>query len=476
MAGVLNTRSLAWISRALGKEGVDLLVENGLGSGEDREWSGAAIDSRSECAGRLFFALHGEKTDGHRFVAAAYSSGCAAAVVDDGAVCPNLRRDGIPYLLVSDSRRALQELARTYRATLEVRVIAITGSAGKTTTKEYVRRIMKSRYRVFANPGNFNSMIGVPVTILETGSDNEYLVSEVGANQPGEVGFLSAMLRPEIGVITNVGDAHLGMFGTVENIARAKAELLDNVAPHGYAVLPRDDPYCGFFAERNPARTVTFGRSEEADFVLRDVGPREGGGGIAFKVNDAPLELAAVGEYNALNACAAFAVGEVCGVEPQRIRAALAESSCLPGRGRVHLKAGVTVVDESYNASPASMSASLSTLQSLESSRRVAVLGDMKELGTYAAERHRSVGERLAALGTDAVFWLGEWGPVVREGYQSAGGTALFRTCASIDELVAAVGEYARPGDAVLVKASRAVGLDVFVAGLLELLESNTEN
>jgi UDP-N-acetylmuramoyl-tripeptide--D-alanyl-D-alanine ligase len=476
MAQAMNTRSLAWVATALAGSEMDLLVKDGFGHKRDQEWAGAVIDSRSECSGRLFFALRGEATDGHRYVADAFSSGCAAVIVDDQSVCPALEREGIPYLLVGDSRRALQELARAYRSKLEIRVIAITGSAGKTTTKEYVHRIMKSRYRVFANPGNFNSMIGVPVTILETGSDNEYLISEVGANQSGEIEFLSQLLQPEIGVITNIGDAHLGMFGSVDGIAQAKAELLDHLASHGHAVLPRDDAYFGFFAEKNPARTVSFGRSDKADFVLREVKPRKDGFGISLQVNDWSLELAAVGEYNALNACAAFAVGDVCGVEPQSIREALVASACTPGRGRVHAVGGVTVVDESYNASPASMTASLGMLQSLHATRLVAVLGDMKELGEFSDERHRALGERLVAAGVDAAYWLGESGTLVMDGYKAAGGSARFRNCASIEDLVGEVGEYVRTGDAVLVKASRAVGLDHFVSGLLDVLKAKAEN
>jgi UDP-N-acetylmuramoyl-tripeptide--D-alanyl-D-alanine ligase len=476
MAQSLNTRSLRWVSSALSDAGGDLLVKDGAERFGDHQWAGAAVDSRAECSGRLFFALRGERTDGHRFVSNAFESGCAAAIVDDEGVCSELESNGIPYLLVSDSLRALQELARAYRSVLEVRVIAITGSAGKTTTKEFVQRIMRSRYRVFANPGNFNSMIGVPVTILETGSDNEYLISEVGANQRGEIGFLSELLRPEIGVITNVGDAHVGMFGSVENIARAKAELLDHVAVEGYAVLPRDDSYFEFFAGKAPGRTVTFGRSEKADFVVRNVRSRGDGDGIAFEINDSTVELAAVGEYNALNACAAFAVGDVCGVDSARIREALAEMAPMPGRGRLHSVAGVTVVDESYNASPASMDASLAMLESLDASRRLTVLGDMKELGEFSSERHRALGERLAAVRVDAVFWLGDEGPGVRQGYETAAGTSPFTLCGSIEELIKATADDIHPGDVVLVKASRAVGLDRYLARLLELLESRTEN
>ena len=469
-------RSLEWVASTLAAAGDGLLVRNGVGDSGENGWTGAAVDSRADCSGRLFFALRGENVDGHRYVTNAFSSGSVAAIIDDESVCPDLESAGIPYFFVEDSARALRELARAYRAQLEVRVIAITGSAGKTTTKEYVRRILKSKYRVFANPGNFNSMIGVPVTILETDGDNEYLVSEVGANQPGEVGYLAEMLQPEIGVITNVGDAHVGMFGSVENIAHAKAELLDHVTSHGHAVLPRDDAWFDYFSGRAAARTVAFGRSESADFILSNVGPRQDAGGMSLQINGEGLEVGAVGEYNALNACAAFAVGDLCGVEHSRIREALAGVAPMPGRGRVHRAGGVTVVDESYNASPASMSASVEMLGSMEASRRTAVLGDMKELGGYSDDRHRALGECLAEAVVDAVFWLGDEATPVREGYEHAGGKSDFKACKTLDELTTEVVAHVRAGDAVLVKASRSVGLDGFVAVLLDRLESNTEN
>lgn len=472
----MNTRSLEWVLSALNAGDDGLLVGESLRDRAAAEWNGAVIDSRAECSGRLFFALRGEHTDGHRHASEAFAAGSAAVVIDDEATCSSLDRAGVPYILTKDTRRALQELARAYRSQLEVRVIAITGSAGKTTTKEYARKILKTKFRVFANPGNFNSMIGVPVTILETGSDNEYLISEVGANQPGEVGFLSEMLQPEIGVITNVGDAHVGMFGSVDNIAQTKAELLNHVVPHGHAVLPRDDAYFELFAQKSTARTVTFGKSERSDFVLRDFAQRSHAAGAKFKVNDTSIEISAMGEYNALNACAAFAVGDVCGVESNLIRNALADVTGFPGRGRVHSVGGVTVVDESYNASPASMNSSLTMLAQLGASRTVAVLGDMKELGDRSGQLHRALGGRLAAAGVDAVYWLGGEGTDVRSGYDEAGGGGPFRLYQSLEELAGDLGRMLRGGDAVLIKASHAMELDRLVSVLIDTLDSRTEN
>jgi UDP-N-acetylmuramoyl-tripeptide--D-alanyl-D-alanine ligase len=474
MAEAMRIRTLAWVAAALSEAAGGLLVESGLGDCEDASWMGAVVDNRSECAGRLFFALRGENVDGHRFAGDAHASGSPAAVVDDASVIADLKSESIPYFLVTDVRRSLQELARAYRAELDVRTIAITGSAGKTTTKEFVGRILKAKYRAFANPGNLNSMVGVPLTILETEFDNEYLVSEVGANQEGEVDFLAELLRPEIGVVTNVGDAHVGLFGSVENIADAKAGLLDHLAPQGYAVLPRDDAFFDLFEERAGARVVTFGRSGKADFALSVVESTDDG--IAFEINDETIALNAVGEYNALNACAAFAVGDICGVDHSTIRDALAGVAPMGGRGRIHRVGGVTVIDESYNASPSSMRGSIAMLEGLDVGRRLAVLGDMKELGEFSEERHRALGGILAKARIDEVFWLGESGGAVKEGFEQSAGVAAFHRCGELTELVQAVGADVRTGDAVLVKASRACNLDRFVAQLLKTLDKKAKS
>lgn len=474
MEGSVDTRKLRWVSHALAVSAEGLLVKNGLRGYEDREWAGATVDSRSSCSGRLFFAFGGENTDGHLYVGDAYSSGSPAVVVEDASVCGALESEGIPYLLVSSSLQSLQALARAYRDLLDVRVVAITGSTGKTTTKEYVRQVMKSKYRVSANPGNFNSLIGVPITVLETEPDNEYLVCEIGANQVGEVGYLAELLRPEIGVITNVGDAHIGMFGSVEAIADAKSELLQYVVPHGYAVLPMDDAFFGLFKQRSAMKTVTFGRSPGTDFVLSDV--VRNGVRLDFKVNEEELSIDALGEYNALNACAAFAVGDICGVEHVRIRDALASVKPMPGRGRIHSVGGVTIIDESYNASPASMIASLTMLEGLDATRRLAVMGDMKELGDYAVERHRNLGERLARAKIDSVYWMGEEGASAKECFVETGGKTPFHLYDSTERLVADVEADLRGGDAVLVKASRLCNLNRVVAQLLEMLESRSES
>lgn len=473
MAAALNIRTLAWVVDALRRtEG--LLLDTGIAGHEARRWTGAAIDSRAECSGRLFFALKGEKTDGHLFARNAYQSGCVATIIEDKELFGALTSDGVSCLLVTSCLKALQELARAYRRGIDVRVIAITGSTGKTSTKEYVYKILKTKHRVFSSPGNFNNLIGVPLTILETETDNEYLVCEVGANHAGEIGFLGEMLVPEIGVITNIGDAHLGMFGSVDDIARAKGELLDNLEPAGYAVLPRDDVYFEQLNSRSPAKTVTFGTSDKSDFVVTNI--EWTAGKLVFTVNGEAMTLHALGEYNALNACAAIAVGDLCGVEPARTRTALGEITPMPGRGRIHSGGGVTLIDESYNASPASMRVSLDMLSRLGVGRRLAVLGDMKELGDFASSKHEEMGGVIARLPIDRAYWLGTHGSDVRRGFEKGGGKIPLGLHSEIGKLADEVEAELAPGDTVLVKASRACALDVFVARVLKKIDSSPEN
>lgn len=468
----MNVELLSWVAGALAEAG--LAVSDGLGDRGRRTWAGAAIDSRVECSGRLFFALRGERTDGHFFVRDAYRAGCSAVVIEDAELSRALKAEKIPFLLVSDCLKALQELATSFRRHLNVRVVAVTGSAGKTSTKEQIREVLKSKFRVFGSPGNYNNLIGVPLTILETENEIEYLVCEVGANQLGEIDFLSEMLAPDIGVITNIGDAHVGIFGSVENIVRAKGELLDHLSASGCAVLPRDDDYFARLRERAATKVITFGFSAEADYVITDL--KVSRDGLNFAVNGEPVALGVLGDYYATNACAAYAVGEFCGVAPQGIRAALAGITPMPGRGRIHRAGGVTLVDESYNASPSAMRASLSALERVEAGRRVAVLGDMKELGDYSDAKHEELGELIAGKSIDRVFWVGPEGSRVEHGFRKRGGRAPFEVCADVESLISRVEVEIGAGDLILVKASRACGLDRFVALLLEKLGKPTEN
>jgi UDP-N-acetylmuramoyl-tripeptide--D-alanyl-D-alanine ligase len=465
MECALSLRTLAWVRDALDASGD--LVRAELRAESGTSWSGAVIDSRGDCAGQLFFALPGEQTDGHRFAANAFRAGSVALVVSDAAAADEV--PNAPLFLVRDTRRALTELSRAYRRHLGAHVVAITGSSGKTTTKEYVRAVLRAGYRVHANPGNLNSLIGVPMTILAADEDCEYLVCEVGANQRGEIDALAGLLRPDLAVITNIGDAHVGYFGSRDAIAAEKGMLLRHLGASGHAVLPRDDPYFERLNATVQGKVSSFGRSNGADFRLGDIAFIEGR--LTFSVNGEPMALSAVGEYNAMNACAAFAVGDICGVDATRMREALARVQATPGRGRVHSIAGVTVIDESYNASPSSMRKSIAMLAALPATRRIAVLGDMRELGSHADELHRAVGVEIGERRIDRLYWLGEYGAVVRDAAHAMRPSTVIELQREMPALVVAAVRDARAGDIVLVKASRGTRLDEFVAGFVKSLQ-----
>lgn len=466
----MTTRTLAWIRETLEASGD--LVRAELREAPPTAWSGVVIDSRGECADRLFFAIPGENTDGHRFAADAFRAGSPAVVISLPAAARELEVLKAPYFLVKDSRGALTSLARAYRKLLDARVVAITGSSGKTTTKEYTRAVLRTRYRVHANPGNLNSLVGVPMTILSADEDCEYLVCEAGANQRGEIDALGSLLQPDVAVITNVGDAHVGYFGSRDAIAQEKGSLLRHVRARGHAVLPRDDMYFDRLSASVQGKVSSFGRSDRADFRLGDLGFEHGR--LTFSVNGEPLALSAVGEYNAMNACAAFAVGDICGVDAGRMREAFAAIQATPGRGRVQTVAGVTVIDESYNASPASMRKSVAMLASLPALRRIAVLGDMRELGDHADELHRAVGVEVAERKIDRLYWLGEHGPAVRDAARAMRPSTDVALHREMGALIEAVAGDARDGDIVLVKASRGTRLDEFVAGFLGRLQARS--
>lgn len=465
-------RTLEWVRDAL--EGAGELVRANLGANGGAAWVGAVVDHRFDCVGRVFFAVAGERVDGHRFARAAFEAGSPAVVVSNRSTADELAAADIPCVWVRDTRRALFELARAYRRHLGARVVAVTGSSGKTTTKEYVRAVLRSKYRVHANVGNLNSLVGVPLTILESDQHCEYLVCEVGTNHPGEVDALGDLLAPDVAVITNIGDAHVGYFGSRDAIAVEKGSLLAHLTAGGAAVLPRDDEFFEKLDAKVQGRVFSFGRLPAADFRLGNTTFSEGL--LRFTVNGEPLSLPAVGDYNAVNACAAFAVGDICGVDTQRMREAFLSVRPTPGRGRIHRAAGVTLVDESYNASPASMKQSLAMLARLPSRRRIAVLGDMRELGDEAEALHREVGEAIAALPIEKLYWLGEHGALVVEAARSLRPKMAAETHTDAAALVLAVLAFATDGDALLVKGSRAMKLDEFVAGVVAALERRESN
>jgi UDP-N-acetylmuramoyl-tripeptide--D-alanyl-D-alanine ligase len=416
-------------------------------------------DTRALTSGALFVAIRGERFDGNDFVAEAHSKGAVGALV-----C-RLAQSPLPQVEVADTRRAFGLMARAWRRNFAVPVIAVTGSAGKTTVKQLIAEILGVRRRVCVTQGNLNNDIGVPLTLMRMTAEDAALVVELGANHAGEIASLSGIVEPTVGVITNAGAAHLEGFGSLASVAAAKGELLDYLPRAGTSVLNADDPFRGEWLAR--ARTefvVSFGLAAEADCrVLGE--PRLEATRTTFTMRlpdgeTVEVVLPLLGLKNVVNALAAAAAAHAVGASPDDIRTGLARAQAV--RGRLNVLAGLrraTVIDDSYNANPASVRAALDYLSRLLG-RRILVLGNMAELGPEAIELHRQIGA-YAKSRCDALFSIGELAKHAARAYGS--GAQSFDDAGALE---AALVPLLRPDVTVLVKGSRVMGLERLVRAL----------
>ncbi len=421
-----------------------------------------STDSRSLGVGDLFIAIRGEKFDGNRFLADAAKRGAIAAVVDGQLV----GSAALPVLHVEDSVEALQALAREHRKALRGTVIAITGSNGKTTTKDMVHHVLAKGARAAKSLKSFNNHIGVPLTILSAAPTDDFVVVEVGTNHPGEIARLAAIARPSIAVVTNVGESHLVGLGSVEGVAKEKGALVDALPPEGVAVLNADNEHVRRMADRATSRTLTFGMFHDAD--LRGSCVESHDGRIRFWVNDrVEFILPLLGGWNAYNALAAAAVALQAGVDLEQTAARLADFRPSPMRMEPVEVAGIRFVNDAYNANPASTLLALDQFDMLESEgRKVVVLGEMRELGEHSARLHARVGERVGRMSVDLFVAVGREMATAAEAARAPNPTEA-RTAGRSVEVVMTADEAAevllarlRPGDLVLLKGSRAVGLE----------------
>jgi UDP-N-acetylmuramoyl-tripeptide--D-alanyl-D-alanine ligase len=421
-------------------------------------------DTRAEVAGSLFFALKGETMDGHDYAAEALAKGAAAIVVDH----PLPEASGT-QLVVEDTTVALGDLARWYRDRFDLPVVGVTGSVGKTSTKEMIAHVLRARFTVLSSEKNFNNEFGVPRTLFELSPAHTAAVIEMGMRGAGQIARLAEIARPTVGVVTNIGLSHVELLGSRENIARAKGELLEALGPGGTAVLPADDDFAVLLRElAGEARVVTFGASECADFQVTDLSFSDEGQ-PRFRVNGHPVRLGVFGVHHAVNAAAACATAHALGMGLEETATALEAFRAPAMRMETERGAnGCLILNDAYNAAPDSMRAALETLRMLANGRRaVAVLGDMKELGTHAEEAHRLVGRLAAESGVGLLIAVGELSrktieEAVRAGLPSDG----FRLYTETDEAVHQAPGLVRPEDAVLVKGSRAMGLEKVVDAL----------
>ncbi len=433
-------------------------------------WSGAALDSRAIEGGELFFALAGQRTDGHRFVTQALDNGASAAVVSQPIEVPA----GGGLIRVDDTFAALHRLTREVRTRVPRQLVAVTGSIGKTTTKEILATLLAQRFRVARNPGSLNNLYGFPIALLGIPEDTEWMVAEMGMSTPGELGRVSRLGRPDVAVFTNVRPAHLESFGTLRAIAEAKAELLEGLAPRGLVVANRDDDEIVRFVSRHPGPVVWFSVRQPAEYRVVDVRTDANTIGSRFCLiageEQVEVHLPLHGAYNIENFLAAAACAHSLGVSLEAIAQAADQVSTQPMRGVVHLLEGaVIVIDDCYNSNPVALDRALKSAMDLGGTRHLAVLGDMLELGPSAPELHAEAGRTAARLGFSPIVGVGELSRRLVEA--AAEGGARTRWFASASEAAAAMRRELTAGDVVLVKGSRGVGLETVVAALLSNVE-----
>ena len=426
--------------------------------GDDAAVGGVAIDTRKLKAGDLFAAFKGERVDGHDYLAQAAAAGASGALVSRKLDSP------LPQVLVDDVEAALGDLASAVRAQRHARVIGIIGSNGKTTVKTLVASILSLHGRTHVSVGSFNNEIGLPLTLLAMPEDAEYAVLEMGAGKPGDIAYLAAIARPEIGLVNIIAPAHLERMGSVEGVAETKGALYQALPADGVAIINADDAFAGFFAGlAGTRRVLRFGLEHKADVGADIVEPRADGSRFVLSTpeGDAEVNLALPGRHNVANALAAASIALALDVPLATIVAGLEQARAVAGRlRRVILPGGVTLIDDSYNANPSSMAAAIATLALADGERWLA-LGDMAELGADARALHAGVGAKARERGIERLFAVGPLGAATVEAFGTGG-----EHYADKAALIAALKAGLHGGVTCLVKGSHSAGMDEVVRAL----------
>jgi UDP-N-acetylmuramoyl-tripeptide--D-alanyl-D-alanine ligase len=456
----LNLQEVARAMRAAGRA-PDILV------------AGWSVDTRTQNPGDVYFALRGPNHDGHAFLAAAAQKGASAVVVDRmrattaGRTRATTVREWFPEeqhppvyeLVVSDTLRALQDLGAWARRQWGRTVIGVTGSAGKTTTKDAIAHLLEVEFPVGRTVGNFNNHVGVPVSILRLPDGCRAAVLEMGMNHAGEIRELAAMAAPQIGVVTNVGYAHLEFFDSIDGVAAAKRELIEALPADGVAVLNADDPRVALFRQVHPGRSVSFGFSDSAD--VRAEAVEFGPAGARFQACGVDYQTGLAGRHAVMNLLAAIAVAREFGIAPARLREPVRTFAIGPMRGEKIEHNGIVIWNDCYNSNPEAARSMIDVLGETPAERRIAVLGEMLELGHAADHLHRALGQYAAGHGVDLLIAVRGHARAMAEAAVAAG---LPSSSARFFEDSAEAGDFARraarPGDAVLFKGSRGVHVE----------------
>ena len=433
------------------------------------EVTGWSVDTRTQNAGDVYFALRGPNYDGHNFVAAATEKGAAAVVVERrwalsiGAPigAPRGALSAADELLVDDTLQALADLGAWARLNWGGEVIGVTGSAGKTTTKDAISHLLAAEMPVGKTLGNFNNHVGVPLSILRL--PDGCRAAEIGMNHAGEIRDLAGIAKPQIGVVTNVGYAHVEFFDSIEGVAAAKRELIEALPSDGVAVLNADDPRVARFGEAHPGRTVTFGFAETAD--VRAESMQSTAAGARFRALGVDFETGLTGSHAVSNLLAAIAVAREFGIAPQRLREPVRTFTVGKMRGERMEHNGITIWNDCYNANPEAVELMIGVLSQTPAARRIAVLGEMLELGQASDALHRQVGRYAAEHGIDLVIGVHGSARALVDAAGPAGAEArFFEEPAAAGDFVRSI---ARPGDAILFKGSRGVRMELALERVL---------
>lgn len=428
-------------------------------------------DSRSIHPGTLFIPLVGDRFDGHAYINPALeggAAGCLTAQERDGLI------PGKFYVKVDDTEKALGRLAAWYKDRFPIPFIGVTGSVGKTTAKDMLAAVLGVKYKVLKTEGNHNNNIGLPLTLLELDASHQIAVLEMGMDKFGEIDYLAGLVRPDVGVITNIGDAHIERLGSRENIFKAKCELLPHIKKGGVVILNGDDALLSTLRGNTPVPAVFCGQGEGCDCRAQVTG----GDGVSHihcrlttRHMDREVKIPALGEHMIYPTLIAAAVGERFGLTPDQIEEGIRQF--VPTRMRMNVlrrRGGITILDDTYNANPQSMRAAISVLADSRGSHKTAVLGDMLELGPFAPALHTGVGECLGSLGIHSLVAVGELAVYIAQGARDAGVPQVIH-CPTREDAKAVLPQVVCPDSTILLKASRGMKLEELTARLLELTE-----
>jgi UDP-N-acetylmuramoyl-tripeptide--D-alanyl-D-alanine ligase len=441
---------------------------------EASRFDGFSTDSRAIRQGQCFLCLKGDVHDGHQFIPDIIGQGVTGIIIDqekaDKTLFKTVGETGITCVAVKDSLTALGDLAAFHRRRSDISVVALTGSNGKTTTRTMATDVVSRRFEVLSPFANFNNLIGVPLTLLRIERKHEWAVLELGMNRPGEIRRLGQICSPDIGLITNIGPAHLEGLGSLEGIMNAKGEILETLSPTGKIILNADDPMVMRLAKRSPCEQILFGLCENAD--IRATALDNSATAVSFRLHipsgDIHVTLPVPGEFNVSNALAAASVGYCIGMPLDEIKAAM--GSFTPVKGRMNILQtvhGFHLIDDTYNANPKSVKEAIRTLADLhQGQRRIAALGDMLELGKASRDLHAEIGRFAAASGLAKLFVTGSFADAVEKGAREGGMAAADILCGSKDDILDALKNIIQPNDWVLIKGSRGMRMETLVQAL----------